>query len=371
MKPTPLAAWSMAALLTLNTIGNFAQAGTMVITRSNDAQNSPDNICAGKYPANRLGLMQKAGVLVGKTLRDRNDKKIGTVKDLVLDLGSGRVVCALVSPAGHRDLLVGVPPQAFLAVDVEDTVVSLDKSQLSSAPEFTRDRLEETYRYFNAKPYWDAKTVPSSAQRYSELLAADMRNKANEYLGRIVSFMVDLPAGRVIFVVVSLDGTENSLYAVPPSAMTIGPDRAALLANISQARISQLAHPDPFFWTQMTDPAWAVKVYRWYGLEPEFADGPKPVETKPALPARTENSVPTPALAQGKSDAEVTQTIVTAIMRDNLDNALAVKNLKITAVNGRVTLSGKVKNAGQKQQILAAAETVVGAANLDNQLEPR
>ncbi|HEX4645897.1 MAG TPA: BON domain-containing protein [Verrucomicrobiae bacterium] len=76
-------------------------------------------------------------------------------------------------------------------------------------------------------------------------------------------------------------------------------------------------------------------------------------------------------MAQGKSDAEVTQIIVGAIMRDNLDNALAVKNLKITAANGRVTLSGKVKNAGQKQQILAAAETVVGPGNLDNQLETR
>src|SRR5260370_10420528 len=215
MKPTPLAAWSMAALLILNTAGNFAQAGTMVITRSNDAQSSPDSICAGKYPANRLGLMQKAGVLVGKTLRDRKDRRIGTVKDLVLDLGSGRVVCALVSPAGHRDLLVGVPPQAFLAVDVEHTVVSLDKSQLSCAPEFTRDRLEETFRYFNAKPYWDAKTVPSGTQRYSELLAADTRNKANEYLGRIVSFMFHLPAVRVIFVVVSPDGTADILYAVP------------------------------------------------------------------------------------------------------------------------------------------------------------
>jgi len=371
MKPTPLAAWSIAALLILNTAGNFAQAGTMVITRSNDAQNSPDGICAGRYPANRLGLMQKAGALVGKTLRDRKDRKIGVVKDLVLDLGSGRVVCALVSPSGHRDLLVGVPPQAFLAVDVEDTVVSLEKSQLSSAPEFSRDRLEGTYRYFNAKPYWDAKTVPGNILRYSELLAADTRNRANEYLGRIVSFMVDLPAGRVIFVVVSLDGTENSLYAVPPSAMTIGPDRTALLANISQAKISQLAHPDPFFWTQMTDPKWATAVYRWYGLEPEFADGLKPVETKPAPPARTESSLPTPALAQGKSDAEVMQIVVSAIMRDNPDNALAVKNLKVTTVNGRVTLSGKVKNPGQKQQILAAAETVVGAGNLDNQLESR
>jgi hypothetical protein len=293
------------------------------------------------------------------------------VKDLVFDLGSGRVVCALVSPAGHRDLLLSVPPQQFLAVDVDDIVVALDKSQLAGAPEFARERLEETYRYFNAKPYWDAKTGPSNTQRYSELLAADTRNKANEHLGRIVNFMVDLPAGRVIFVVVSLDGTENSLYAVPPSAMTIGSDRTALLAGISQARMSQLAHPDPYFWSQMTDPAWAVKVYRWYGLEPEFADGPKPVETKQTPPARTENSSPTPVLAQGKSDAEVTQVIVSAIMRDNLDDALAVKNLRVTTVNGRVVLSGKVKNAGQKQQILAAAETVVGAANLDNQLELR
>ena len=364
MKPTPFAAWSMAAILTLNAVGNLAQAGTVVITRSNDAQNLPDGICAGRYPPNRLGLMQKAGVLAGKTLRDRKDKKIGTVKDLVLDLGSGRVVCALVSPSGHRDLLVGVPPQQFLAVDVEDIVVSLDKSQLVSAPEFSRDRLEETYRHFNATPYWDAKTAPNGALRYSELLAADTRNKANEYLGRIANFMVDLPAGRVIFVVISLDGTENSLYAVPPFAMSIGPDRTALLADISQARISQLAHPDSFFWTQMTDPAWAVKVYRWYGLEPEFAEPASP-------PTRTENSSSTSGLAQGKSDAEVTQIVVSAIMRDNLDNALAVKNLKITAVNGRVTLSGKVKNAEKEQQILAAAETVVGAANLDNQLQTR
>jgi osmotically-inducible protein OsmY len=43
--------------------------------------------------------------------------------------------------------------------------------------------------------------------------------------------------------------------------------------------------------------------------------------------------------------------------------------IKITTVQGRVTLSGTLKDENQKKQIVAAAKRVAGAANVEDHLE--
>src|SRR5262249_46316898 len=54
---------------------------------------------AAGYPANRLGLMRRASELIGTETANREGRKLGTIRDLVVDCGNWRVVCALVAPA--------------------------------------------------------------------------------------------------------------------------------------------------------------------------------------------------------------------------------------------------------------------------------
>jgi osmotically-inducible protein OsmY len=46
-------------------------------------------------------------------------------------------------------------------------------------------------------------------------------------------------------------------------------------------------------------------------------------------------------------------------------------DIVITAIRGRVTLAGSVRNENQKQMALAAAERIVGQGNVLDRLETR
>src|SRR5260370_42556949 len=48
--------------------------------------------------------------------------------------------------------------------------------------------------------------------------------------------------------------------------------------------------------------------------------------------------------AAGQTDQQITQNILTELVRDNMGGTYAYKKVKIITVNGQVTLRGKVKN---------------------------
>jgi osmotically-inducible protein OsmY len=69
-----------------------------------------------------------------------------------------------------------------------------------------------------------------------------------------------------------------------------------------------------------------------------------------------------------RTDQQITAAIATEIVRIN--NAFPTRDFKITTTKGHVTLTGRVRTESQKQQLGAAAARVVGAENVDNQLNP-
>jgi len=66
-----------------------------------------------------------------------------------------------------------------------------------------------------------------------------------------------------------------------------------------------------------------------------------------------------------ESDAQITRDIVAEAALEKLDGG----NLTITTFNGRVTLSGHVKDADSKANLVAIAERLAGVGNVDDQLE--
>src|SRR5262245_12505916 len=53
---------------------------------------------------NRLGLIQRSTSLIGKKVVDRNERVIGRLEDLLLDISNGSVSVTLVSSATKRQL---------------------------------------------------------------------------------------------------------------------------------------------------------------------------------------------------------------------------------------------------------------------------
>ena len=70
----------------------------------------------------------------------------------------------------------------------------------------------------------------------------------------------------------------------------------------------------------------------------------------------------------GESDLKITQRIRQAVMSDG-SLSFNAKNVKIITVGGKVTLRGPVKSDAERAAIEAAAKSVAGAGQVDNQLE--
>jgi len=69
-----------------------------------------------------------------------------------------------------------------------------------------------------------------------------------------------------------------------------------------------------------------------------------------------------------EADRELARKIRREITKNDQLSTTA-KNIKIIAADGKVTLRGPVKTAGEKTQIASIVEKVQGASSVDNQLE--
>jgi len=92
--------------------------------------------------------------------------------------------------------------------------------------------------------------------------------------------------------------------------------------------------------------------------------------TNTAVNERDRNQAnPTPTdQSMSEQDTKLTQSIRQLIMDDEA-LSMAAKNIKIIAIDGRVTLRGPVKSEAEKAAIAAKAEQVAGPSQVDNQLE--
>ena len=101
--------------------------------------------------------------IVGTSIRDSEGKKLGVVREIVLD-SQGHVPFAIVAHGGYWGIgakLVAVPFKV-LSFDQKENrfVFNSMKEKLESAPAFkdsdlgNRQWAEEVYRFFGQHPYW-------------------------------------------------------------------------------------------------------------------------------------------------------------------------------------------------------------------------
>jgi sporulation protein YlmC with PRC-barrel domain len=97
-----------------------------------------------------------------------------------------------------------------------------------------------------------------------------VKNSAGEDLGKVDEIMIDLPSGRVAYVVVSYGGVlrmGNKLFAVPWEAFKIDEDEKAMILDVDKQRLENAPGFDKDNWPDMADRTWAVSIHRYYGTE--------------------------------------------------------------------------------------------------------
>ena len=109
-----------------------------------------------------------ADTLIGNEVCNREEENLGEVKEIMLDVGSGKVAYAVLSYGGVMgmgDKLFAVPWNA-MELDTENKrfVLDIDKETVKSAPGFDKDawpRFADTHwgadihRFYRASPYWE------------------------------------------------------------------------------------------------------------------------------------------------------------------------------------------------------------------------
>lgn len=105
-----------------------------------------------------------------------------------------------------------------------------------------------------------------------------VRNTAGEDIGKVDEIMIDIPSGRVAYVVVSYGGflgMGNKLFAVPWSAFTVDEDEKCFILDVDKRTLETAPGFDKDEWPDMSDATWGSEVYRHYGATPYWYDEAK------------------------------------------------------------------------------------------------
>jgi sporulation protein YlmC with PRC-barrel domain len=351
------------------------------IPPSTAAATAPSNPVPLGSMTDRLQQSQRFSRLLGRAVVDRDGRKLGRIDDLVVDPAAGQVFCVRVAPAEvYGDFHVLVPARSFTAAGAEfGAALGGGQTNLMSAPQVPNEMtnadalakaVKASYAYFGETAPWDEKGTSPSLIRCSGLIGMPVRNTVAGDLGAVRDLTVDLPGGRIFFIAASLDGTDAGLYAVPPGVVSLDREKGALVLDAARAKIAFAAQQGGYIWEQMLNPAWAAATYRLYGQEPEFGSATAAVgagtESENLFPKIAGSDVTVRIVKPApESDAQITRDIVAEAALEKLDGG----NLTITTFNGRVTLSGHVKDADSKANLVAIAERLAGVGNVDDQLE--
>ncbi|RXE55267.1 hypothetical protein ABH15_10815 [Methanoculleus taiwanensis] len=114
----------------------------------------------------------RSKVITGKTVKNPDQKVLGTVHDLILDMESGRVAFLVLSTGGILGIgekFIPVPWEAYSGMTGDDAItVDVTRETLESAPNYDRDAwegihdlgwLSRVYQYYGFRPYWESATI--------------------------------------------------------------------------------------------------------------------------------------------------------------------------------------------------------------------
>jgi sporulation protein YlmC with PRC-barrel domain len=336
----------------------------------------------------------RSGEIIGSTIKDSQDQKLGTVRDLAVDLENGRIVEVIAARGGLLGLdskLVAVPPENFTVGGEGKTLhLNLTGARLDGAPtvdlskwkeDMDQARVEAVYQYYGGTPYFlvpeqrdhDARNPVilhmGEVERASRLIGTETMNHQDQKLGKVETLAIDLPEGRVVEVMIASGrflGIKGELSAVPPQALHFDAARDIVMLDASKEALGNAPHFPSHDWPDL-DRAQATAVYQAYHIMPYFLSVgiDRSAQNVPDV-----NSKNLTTLEQGTSqgDLEITARIQKEIL--NTDGlSVDARAVKISTVNGRVTLRGMVASPDEKRRMGEIAAKVVPAANVDNQLE--
>jgi len=100
----------------------------------------------------------KASGLIGMDVRNQQNEKLGDIKDLAVDLHTGKIAYAVMSVGGFLGIgerYIAVPPSEFsMTPDGKDLVLNADKARIQGAPGFAHNNWPDLNSWQTHSKYW-------------------------------------------------------------------------------------------------------------------------------------------------------------------------------------------------------------------------
>lgn len=313
----------------------------------------------------KIGPEQASHPMLYVQIKNFQDETLGRIKDLGIDLVSGRIVEVLVisDDSLHVDnKVVAVPPLALFADGANQVYrLKISAAQFKSAAAVDldnwaesgrSDRVAAAYRLFGAEIFFLApgeKPSPTAERPKSELgyvqlssriLDLPIKNFDGTELGKVWSLSLDIPRARILHVIVVSQGNFRIKNVVPAMALSFNPARDGLILNNTPEELEN--EPRYLF----TAAAYGQEAY----YHQEAYAGPHT----------------TVALVQGSSYRDVDQTV--RINRDIRAANLTGAQVEVGTLNERVTLRGTVATEADKATIATIAVAASRLELVDNQI---
>lgn len=119
----------------------------------------------------RYRSVMGATTLAGDSVRNSADEKLGKIKEIMIDVPSGRIAYAVLSFGGVLNMgnkLFAVPWSLLtLDEDEKEFILDVPKDRLEHAPGFDKDNWPDMadqvwgtqiHDYYDAEPYWDTES---------------------------------------------------------------------------------------------------------------------------------------------------------------------------------------------------------------------
>jgi len=235
----------------------------------------------------------RSSQIVGMRVRNKANKDVGAIDDLVVGLGSGKIRYAALSFGGFAGLgnkLFAVPWEALTYKFGEKDrylVFDVAEDDLKNAPGF-----DKTHWPNVADPAWASgidkyykivrtsvtpgekpaggNVVYDDAYRVSTLKGMKVRNDAGKDLGSIDEVVFDLKEGRINYAALSYGsvvGIGGKLFAIPFDAFKLhqSPSDKYLVLNVTEDKLRDAPGFDSNVWPNTADGNWSREIDRYYG----------------------------------------------------------------------------------------------------------
>ena len=305
-RKTQFAVFGTVAALTLGALSVPAGAAE----RHRDRDRNKDTTTTTTETSGSFGTFERANKLIGKNVLGADNKKIGDIQDVVIELESGRILYAVVSVGGFLgvgDRHVAMPTSAFTDVEGKSFHVNVDKQKLMEAPQYYKAEDKQTemasstfvntvYSHYGQQPWFEAKGGAGkfgTVLSVSKLIGMDVKTVADEKIGDVDNAILDLRDSRLAFVILAPDrglDLKDNLFALPPMALSKGANHDYLTTNIDRTKLAAAPHFDKNNWPNFSDRNWASQVYQYYGKQAYFESGTlKPTSERESQKVYPEN----------------------------------------------------------------------------------